>query len=492
MIERLKDTLRDAFIYSLSNIAPKIIGVVLLPIYTAYLSRAEFGSWDLLDVTTNILAEIFLLGQAASIIFINNSNEYNHKKQTALFTLTLFLLSVCILLILFSEFFITTFGNIFDNPVIKPIYLRIIVWIVLFRTLNNLFLSKYRADEKALFFSSVSIVKLLIIAALTLYFLIKLNKGIEGIFFSALIGEAVVAIFLIIKLLGHFKLKFDMEILRFSIKFGVPLTFTSLGIMLLNLSDRYIITYLIGTEANALYGLGYRIAGILNMVLIMPFGLSLMPIAYKYYGQPDDKRFFSKIMTYSTFLFIWGCIAISLFSKEIVKIFSEKPEYYDAYLVVPVILISYAFSGMRLTASLGMMLTKNTKHIATITLGAAILNIILNFIFIPYFGIMAAAINTLIAFVLFYIVTHIISDKYYKIPYEKRKIILLIVVGSVLSSFVYLLPAGIEYIFVKVMLIVLFPFILYLLKFYENIEKEYLMNPKKIFDALKGIYSKNN
>lgn len=491
MIERLKSTLKDTFIYSLSNIAPKLIGVVLLPIYTAYLSRSEFGSWDLLDVTTNILAEIFLLGQAASIIFLINSNEYKNKKKEALFTLTFFLLLVCSLLILFSEIFISLFGNIFESSVIKPIYIRLIVWIVLFRTLNNLYLSKFRAEEKALFFSSTSITKLLIIAGLTLYFIIELHKGIEGIFWSALIGEAIISLFLLIKLINEINPKFDSKILKVSIKFGVPLTFASIGIMLLNLSDRYIITYLIGTEANALYGLGYRIAGVLNMFLILPYGMSLMPIAFKYYGQENDKRFFSKLMTYSAFIFMWGCVALSLFSKEIVKLFAEKPEYYNAYYVVPIILISYALSGMRLTASLGMMLTKNTKHIATITLGAAVLNIILNFIFIPLFGIIAAAINTLIAFTMFYIITHIVSDRYYRIPYEIKKIVLLILIGAFLSSFIYWLHDGILSILVKILLIVLFPFILYLFRFYEKIEMEYIKSPQKIVAAIKGIANRN-
>lgn len=483
MIERLKNTLKDTFIYSLSNIAPKLIGVVLLPIYTAYLSRAEFGSWDLLDVTTNILAEIFLLGQAASIIFINNSIEYKDKKQTALFTLALFLLTVCALLILFSEFFIITFGNIFDNSVIKPIYLRIIVWIVLFRTLNNLFLSKYRAEEKALFFSSVSIIRLLLIAALTIYFIIKLNKGIEGIFFAAVIGEAVTAFYLLISLIKQISLKFDFEILKVSIKFGFPLIFASLGIMLLNLSDRYIITYLLGYEANAVYGLGYRVAGVLNMFLVLPYSMSLMPVAYKYYGQKDDKRFFSKVMTYSTFIFVWASVFISLFSKEIIKLFATKPEFYNAYYVVPIILFSYVFSGMRLTASLGMMLTKNTKHIATITLGAAILNIILNFILVPYFGIMAAALNTLIAFMIFYYVTQLVSDKYFKIPFEDRKLILMISIGIILATAGYFLEDEIIYQFIKLILFCLFPYVLYLFGFYEISEVNALKNIKKLFTA---------
>ncbi len=481
MIERIRSTIKDTFIYSLSNIAPKIIGVILLPIYTAQLSKAEFGTWDLLDVTTNILAEIFLFGQAASLIFLNNSYEYRDRKKSTLFTLFVFLFSICIGLVIASELLIS-FDFISEN-IIKPNYVRLIVFIVLFRTLNNLFLSKYRAEEKALIFSIINISRLIIIAMLTIYYLVNLRKGIEGIFTGALIGEGIAALFLMFMLIKQMMFKIDFEILKISIKFGFPLIFASLGIMLLNLSDRYIITYFLGYEANAVYGLGYRVAGVLNMFLVLPYSMSLMPVAYKYYGQQDDKRFFSKVMTYSTFIFVWASVFISLFSKEIIKLFATKPEFYNAYYVVPVILFSYVFSGMRLTASLGMMLTKNTKHIATITLGAAILNIILNFILVPYFGIMAAALNTLIAFVIFYYVTQLVSDKYFKIPYEDRKLILMISIGIILATAGYFLEDEIIYQFIKLILFCLFPFVLYLFGFYEISEINTLKNIKKLFTA---------
>lgn len=481
MIERLKTTIKDTFIYSLSNIAPKVIGVILLPIYTAYLTKAEFGTWDLLDVTTNILAEIFLLGQAASLIFLNNSYEYKDKKKSTLFTLFVFLFVVCLFLVIISESLISI--KVFNENIIKSTYIRLIVLIVLFRTLNNLFLSKYRADERALVFSSISIIRLVLIALLTIYFTVKLNKGIEGIFFAAVLGEAATALYLLAALIKQMNFKFDFEILKISIKFGFPLIFASLGIMLLNLSDRYIITYFLGYEANAVYGLGYRIAGVLNMFLIMPFSMSLMPIAYKHYGQPDDKRYFSKIMTYSTFIFVWASIFISLFSKEIIKLFATKPEFYNAYYVVPIILFSYVFSGMRLTASLGMMLTKNTKHIATITLGAALLNIILNFILVPYFGILAAALNTLIAFVIFYYVTQFVSNKYFKIPFEDKKLIIMIIIGIILSLPSFFLADKIIYQFLKLLLVVSFPFILCLFGFYEAQEINTLKNIKKLFTS---------
>jgi len=489
MLTRLKSTVRDTLVYSLSNIAPKVVGIILLPLYTAKLALGEFGNWDLLDVTVSILAEIFILGQATSIILFNNSDEFKEKKESTLFTITTFVFVVCAVFVLFAEAVTSLFPEVFVNAQIHAAYVRLIAYIVLLRVLNNLFLAKVRADEQSVYYTIVSVIKVLLMTGITIYLVGWLNRGIEGILYAAALAEFFTIIILLAKVIPQMKVKFDTQILSSALKFGLPLVFAAVGFLLLNLSDRYIIKFLLGSKALAPYSLAYRVAGVLNMFFILPFTLGLMPVAYKYFGSRDDKRFFTKLMTYSSFFFIWGFVFLSLFSKEIVRMFAEKPEYYGAYVIVPVILLSYVFSGMRFTASLGMLLTKNTKHVAWITLGAAGFNIILNFIFIPMFGIIAAAINTLAAFVIFYFLTQILSDKYYKIPFENYKLILMIIVGSILAGVIYFLPTmniALE-ILIKLVLVVLFPFILFVFRFYEKAELEIILSPAKILDFIKGI-----
>lgn len=488
MIARLKSTVRDTLAYSLSNIAPKVVGIVLLPLFTAKLTLGEFGNLDLLDVTLAILAEVFILGQATSIILFNNSGEYKTKKESTLFTITAFVLMICALFVLIAEAFTSAFPSLFVNTQIQASYIRLIAYIVLLRVLNNLFFAKVRADEQSVYYAIVSIIKVLLMTGLTLYLVGWQNRGIAGVLYAYAMAEFFTIMILMVKIIPQMKIKFDTQILKAALRFGMPLVFAAAGFLLLNLSDRYIIKFLLGSETLAPYSLAYRVAGVLNMFLILPFTLGLMPVAYKYFGSQNDKRFFTKLMTYSSFFFIWGFVFLSLFSKEIIHLFAEKPEYYGAYIIVPVILLSYVFSGMRLTASLGMLLTKNTKHIAWITLTAASLNIILNFIFIPLFGIIAAAINTLAAFVVFYLLTQIFSDKYFKIPFENYKLILMIIVGSILAGVIYILPAMniLFEIIIKLTLVALFPIILFVFRFYEKAELDILLSPAKILDFIKG------
>jgi len=489
MLNRLKSTIRDTFIYSLSNIAPKLVGVVLLPLFTAKLVINDFGNWDLIDNSIQILAEVVILGQASSIIFLNNSREFKEQKETTLFTLSTFVFTFCVILVLIAELFTSKYSSFFEHSQFKAEYIRLTAYIVLIRVMNNLFLAKVRADEEAGYYSVISIIKVLLMTGLTIYLVGYLNQGIAGILLAAISAELLITFILLFKIIPQLKFSFNTSILSSALKFGFPLLFSSLGFMLLNQSDRFIIKLLLGSKYVALYGLGYRVAGVLNMFLVLPFSLGLLPIAYKFYGQPDDTRFFSKLMTYSTFIFVWGFVFLSLFSKEIVRIFALQSDFYSAYYIIPLILLSYVFSGMRLTASLGMLLTKNTKHIAWITISASALNIILNFIFIPIYGIMAAAVNTLFAFIIFYIITQKLSNKYYFINYENSKLFLMILTGCILSAAIYLLPSMNLFLqfAIKIVLVILFPVLLYLFDFYEQSELDILLNPAEMIDFIKGV-----
>lgn len=492
MLARLKTTIQQSFIYSLSNVAAKAVGVILLPLYLHNLSVAAFGVWDLFDTTIQILAEIVILGQASAIIFLNNSEEYKEKKSSTLYTLTIFILLFASLLVLIIEAVAYYSPSFFTGSLVRAEYIRLSAYIILLRVMSNLFFAKVRAEEEAKFYTSVSIARVLLITGFTVYFIAKQRLGILGGLYGFLFAELITTGILAVKVIPQMKPKFSKEMLSTALIFGFPLVFSSLGYMLLNLSDRYIIKLLLGAKYVGIYGLGYRVAGVLNMFLILPFNLSLMPIAYKYFGKNDDKRFYSKLMTYSTFMFVWGFVFLSLFSPEIVYLFAGRGNYDSTYIVIPIILLSYVYSGMRLTAQLGMLLTKNTKFIAWITVFAALLNIILNFLLIPLFGITAAAVNTLISFVLFYYISQFVSDKYFKIPYENSKIVLMIFTGSLLSGFVYIIQEiSIGNIIYKLLITASFPFILFGFKFYEKAELEILLNPAKLKDFLTGLFRSN-
>jgi len=480
MLNNLKQFLKHTLIYSISNVAAKAVGFVLIPLYTAYISIDEFGQFSLIDATIMILVEILPLGLANAILIINNNQEYSDKKSSGFFTIISFILLLNFVFVILFELLYATGLLITLLGEENQLLLRISLWIIIIRVINSLFLTKLRADEKSVIYTAASVVKLLFTLGFAAYFIVIHKMGIIGILYAYLISEVVAFIIMLPLMIPQMKINFDKSILKFSLRFGFPFVFSSIGIMLLNLSDRYVLKLLTDNATIGLYDLGYRFAGILNMFLILPFSITLLPVAYKIYGQEGDKRYYTKLMTYLTFVLMWAGLALSIFSKEIIENFTFNPEYYPAYQVVPVVILSYIFSGMRNMAQLGMLLSKNTQYVAYTTLFVALLNIVLNFIFIPVGGMMAAAYNTLVSFIVYYFLSLIISNKYYHIPFEHKKLLLLFVIG-IGFYFIAVVLSGINIILlfiIKVFLLLVFPVLLYYLNFYEKVE----------VSSLTGIY----
>ena len=472
MLDKFKHFLKHSIVYGVSNVAAKASGIILLPIYTKYFSVEEFGRLGLLLAVITIMIQVVILGQGQSLLRFVNQAENEDKRKSVLFSLSILILVISIIFILIGEITAPLLANIFGDFQSYHPSLRISIYIVAVSVLNNIFQNKLRADEKSIFYTSLNLIKLVIMLIVTIYFIVNLKLGIDGVLYGQLISEIFVFIIILPPMIKQMEFKYDSKVISTSLKFGIPLIFSALSMTLLNISDRFLIKFLANEEALGLYELGYRVAGILNMFFIMPISLTLLPVAYKIYNQPGDKEYYKKIMTYVTYLLVWGALFLSVFSKEIILVFASKDSFIPAFEVVPIILFSYVFFGMSLISSLGFYLLGKTSYVAIITIVSALLNIGLNFILIPKYGIMGAAINTLIAFVFLYFISLIGSNQFFKINFEHKKLFSLILLGvslffvSTLFNSMHLFHS----LLLKLALVVLYPIILFIGSFYEASE----------------------
>jgi O-antigen/teichoic acid export membrane protein len=480
MYSKIKQFLKHSSIYSIGNIAVKGIGVITLPIYTKFISVPEFGLLGLIEISMAILVEIFTLGQANSILLLSNSIENKDQRKSAFYSISIVVFIIAFSALLIFELFKTPVLNLFYAPIEFSNLYTLALLVILLRVINTLFLFQLRALEKSTLYTVVILTKLFLIVLFVIFFVSVKQLGITGVLYSYILSEVLVFIIQLPLMIRRMQFQFNLKAVKIAFNFGIPLIFSSIGMMVLNLSDRYMLQIFTDLRTVGLYDLGYRIAGIINMFLIMPFSLALLPSAYKVYKTEGDKRYYSKLMTYMCFVLVWSGLALSLFSKEIVGLFALNPEYNSAFVVIPIIILSYIFSATRNLASLGMFLTKNTKHIAYITISAAILNICLNLLLIPRFGIMAAAYNTLISFILFYFITKYYADKFYKISYENVKLFKIFCIGILLYIIINSVFSDVTIIgmLVKTFMVIIFPLILYSLNLFDTIEIQAI---KKIF-----------
>jgi O-antigen/teichoic acid export membrane protein len=196
---------------------------------------------------------------------------------------------------------------------------------------------------------------------------------------------------------------------------------------------------------------------------------------------------------------MFAIVGISLFSLEIIKVIATSKAYWDAVVIIPVLSLSIFFGNMKEVTVYGLHIAKKTRIIGIIVVFATVLSLVLNFLLIPVWDITGAAVATLISQFLYWYACYYYSQKVFYVPYEIRKITVLLVVGAVLS-FPGLVLNGLDLLprmIIKTICLISFPFILYLFNFYEPIELQSIKgfinkwskirNIKSNLSSLKGI-----
>jgi O-antigen/teichoic acid export membrane protein len=234
-------------------------------------------------------------------------------------------------------------------------------------------------------------------------------------------------------------------------------------------------------------------------VLVDSMKLAIGPMMIKRMDSPDNKRFYSKALLYSSYVLMFAIVGVSLFSLEIIKVIATSKTYWEAVAIIPVISISIFFINMKDITVYGLHIAKKTRIIGIIVVAATIISIVLNVLLIPVWDITGAAIATLLSQFIYWYACYYYSQKAFYVPYEIRKLTIMLVTGTVLS-FSGLLLNNLDLlprIIIKTACLASFPVILYFLNFYEPVELQAIRgfvnkwskirNLKSNLNSLKGI-----
>ncbi len=472
MLNKLKDTAKHTFIYSLGNLSTKIIGLLLLPLYTAKLSLLNYGRFTILETTSMFLTMVLGLRIVSSMMRWSAETENRNEQGKILFnTYVILLITAVTVNIIFSPIK-SWLSQVFFSSTDYSHFFTVIFAIIGLEMINQVPMNLFRFQGKPIIYSSFFAAKLSIVLMFNIYFLVYAEIGVIGIFYSQLIANAIQMLCTIPILLKNFRYKFDTGLIKEMLGYSIPLIFSAISVQLLAIGDRYIIKYILDYSQVGIYSLGYKISGVLNVFVVQAFALGFLPIAYKMQDSPDAAKFFQKVFKYFSMILVFGALGLSLFSREILIVFAQKPEFYIAYKIVPLITIAFIFKGIQYMFLLGFHYVKKTKYVAYIVTIALFVNIGLNFMLIPKFGIWGAALTTVISSLLISVFSYFVSQKFYPVKYEIGKMFIVFAVGTTL----YLISgffSDINIYFgigIKIVLCLTFPILLYFFKFYEKTE----------------------
>ena len=484
MLKDLKSISKDSIIYGLGNIATKIVGFLLIPIYTnpKYLSVSDFGVLSILDISIQVL--VALLGLSLYQGFIRwywDIKELAERKKlffSTLLSVSVFSILAGLILIFFSSDLSSLLFHTID---FKRALILVIVNGVLM-TIQALPNSSMRIQGKSKLYTGLSLLKFTSNLLLTVYFVVFLKRGIEGIYEAQIIGNLLYFIFASPHIYQNSIISYQYRTIKDLMVYAYPLIFASMSGIILSTIDRYSLNYLGSLPDVAIYTLGFKIGGSVKVFVVSSVQLALTPMLMKRINDPNNKRLFQKVLTYFSFGLMWVILGVSIFGKEIIILIAKSPEYIEATYLIPIIAMISFFGMAKDNVIMGLHVNKKTKIIGTLIIIAGIANLGLNLLLIPIWGIYGAAWASLFAQLLLFAAVYHFAQKSYKVNYELGKLLLIIIVGASLYGLSLLLnnmnlwtAFGLKFI-----ILLSYPLWFLVFPFFEQVEK----------DSIKGFFRK--
>jgi O-antigen/teichoic acid export membrane protein len=310
--------------------------------------------------------------------------------------------------------------------------------------------------------------------------------GIDGILLARLSGTAITAfLFSLVVIVPRLTPRFEVSLIWEAIKFGFPAIAGNIGFLIFQLNDRYMLNWLTTSAETGKYAFGYKIANFINLIFVSTIGLSFMPSIFSKEKEEDNLRYYRKMLTYYCFLISLIILGFLYFYKDLLSLVAKNRDYFAGLAVVPVLAFSFMIMGMNYFVGVGLYLKNRMIFFLIPSFSAVIANIVLNLILIPKLGMMGAAYSNLVAQVLYTSLLAVTASRFLKVSFEWMKVLMIFVLaiglfigGRFAESAGMVISYGI-----KILMLGLFPIILYKLDFFEKIELQRLKEGiAKIFD----------
>ena len=389
---RYKYLFKNIGFLTIGNFSTKLLSFFLVPLYTSILTTADYGSYDLVSTTVNLLIPILTLNIADGTLRYSIDND---TPKQDVFTISF---QHCIAGFLAALVLIgfNVWLGIFDTIVPYSGYL-----ILMFAAtaMNNILSSFARGIDKVKEVSIAGVFGSFTMILLNIIFLVGLDLGLTGYFGANILGVLTQVLFLIISMKAwkylRFHTKNNVDVKEKMHKYSFPLIANNLAWWVNNASDRYMVTWICGVAENGIYSVAYKIPSILS-ILQSIFQQAWTLSAVRDFNSKDRDTYFTRVYNMLNFILVIGCSGLIMFDKILAR-FLYANDFYVAWRYVSVLLMAMIFSGMANFIGGIFQAVGDTKIIMKSTLLAASVNIVLNAILIYFTGTIGAAIATMIS-----------------------------------------------------------------------------------------------
>ncbi len=410
---------RHSAVYGLGGIVSRVLAVFLLPLYTRYLDTSDLGAVGLIVALSAVLVTVLRLGISSAFFrFYFDSTDPAQRRlvvRTAFWFTMASATAGLVAGVLLAEPLADLLG-LDDANLVRAGFVG--VWAQMnYEQLTSLF----RAEERSTEFVLASLANVAVTIGATILLVVFWEQGALGVVVGNFVGTLTVYLALLAVHREQLGLQFSRPLLREMNRFGIPLVPAALALIAVNFSARFFLVHLASLAEVGLYEIGVRIASAM-VLLLTAFRMAWPAFAYSIEDDAEAKRTYAFVLTYLVAIASWLALALGLLAPWLVRLLTQ-PEFYEGERV----LAPLAFGGMAYAAyivmAIGVGRTKRTQFNWVITGFAAAVNIALNLILIPPYGIMGAAIATVAAYVVMFLGMTWYAQRVFPTPYQWRRVL---------------------------------------------------------------------
>jgi O-antigen/teichoic acid export membrane protein len=413
LLAQIKRLGGDSLLYAFMNLGTKFIAFLMFPIYTYYLTPAEYGVIDLIDSTTAMLTFIVIFGTDSALAFYYFDVKEKTLKWAYVQNVLTFRVSAALFIVMVTIVAGISISEILLKDTGYYQALLFAVCVLLVDTILALVLTVFRYEYKTVKVVLYTIGKMLLIALISYVFLRFIWPSVEGIIAGRLIAVTLILLLIGKSLSPFLRLKFDPVMLKEILKYAAPLVPASIAFWVIVNSNRFFLSEFGSMEDVGIYGSAMKFATLITLIT-SGVQMAWRPYSMELKNKEGNQQLFAKLYLGILLVGLFGVMAITTVMPWVILVLDEA--YVASYKYVGLISAVTFLNFYYLIISVGLFVKKETKYISYYFGAAAVINILLNTVLIPMYSIWGTVAAYLISYVFAVILIFLKSQKVYYIP----------------------------------------------------------------------------
>jgi O-antigen/teichoic acid export membrane protein len=451
-----------ALTYGAGEWLVKVGALLLIPIYTRYLSPAEYGVLAFVGTFSLLLGVLYRVGLNGALIKFNYDLTDDASRRRYYGTVYVFLTSFgLVLTILLNIVGPAIFDNVFKTIRFDP-YLRLGSWVTFFSLAALVPLTIFQIQGKALQYRVVTTSQFVLSTGFVIVFVVFLGRGAEGSLSGQVLAGLTLATPLTLVTLRRVTMAVDWALLKKSLLFGFPLMVYNYAALTIEFSNRFFIERYSSLGDLGLYSLGYQFGWLMQSFLDAGH-LAWTPIFFETAKRDDAPRAFGRFASYYFIVVTWAALTLALLAREAIRLVAPRT-FHSSYDVVPVLVLSNSLSAVWYMLVNQVFVANKTGYLTLITLVSAAVNVMMNILVTSRLGILGAAWATCGSSLVQVVLLYQVSQRAYPVEFESARVLRIWVVGIGAFGCGYVLsPSGFwsAVMFKTGVVTVLYPVLLY-------------------------------